>query len=289
VRIGVVILPEDRWDDARSTWLRAEELGFDHAWCYDHLAWRSLRDSSWFSAVPTLAAAASATSNIRLGTLVASPNFRHPVPFARELITLDDLSRGRITAGLGAGGQGWDATILGHEPWTPAERAGRFAEFVALLDRLLREREVSSEGRYYRAKAAPTHPGCIQQPRLPFAIAATGPRGMCLAADHGELWVTNGDRSHEGPPLPATAGAEIVGRQMGELDEICRERGRDPATLERLVLTGLSLASGLGSPADFEETQGRYAEVGVTDLVVHWPRASEPFAGNLARFEQIFG
>jgi alkanesulfonate monooxygenase SsuD/methylene tetrahydromethanopterin reductase-like flavin-dependent oxidoreductase (luciferase family) len=289
VRIGVVILPEDRWDDARSTWRRAEELGFDHAWCYDHLAWRSLRDSSWFSAVPTLAAAASATSNIRLGTLVASPNFRHPVPFARELITLDDLSRGRITAGLGAGGQGWDATILGHEPWTPAERAGRFAEFVALLDRLLREREVSSEGRYYRAKAAPTHPGCIQQPRLPFAIAATGRRGMCLAAEHGELWVTNGDRSHEGPPLPAAAGAEIVGRQMGELDEICRERGRDPATLGRLVLTGLSLASGLGSPADFEETQGRYAEVGVTDLVVHWPRASEPYAGNLARFEQIFG
>ena len=46
VRLGVVILPELRWPAARSLWRRAEELGFDHAWTYDHLAWRSLRDSA---------------------------------------------------------------------------------------------------------------------------------------------------------------------------------------------------------------------------------------------------
>ena len=92
MRLGIVILPEHRWPVARDVWRRAEQLGLDHAWTYDHLAWCTLRDAPWFGAVPTLAAAATITSRIRLGPLVASPNFRHPVSFARELITLDEVS-----------------------------------------------------------------------------------------------------------------------------------------------------------------------------------------------------
>jgi len=83
MRIGVLILPELPWSTAQSLWRRAEELGFDHAWTYDHLAWRSLRDAPWFGAMPTLAAAAVVTTRMRLGTLVASSNFRHPVSFAK--------------------------------------------------------------------------------------------------------------------------------------------------------------------------------------------------------------
>ncbi len=154
MRLGVLVLPEFRWPEARVLWAHVEELGFDHAWTYDHLAWRSLRDSTWFGAVPVLAAAAAVTSRIRLGTLVASPNFRHPVPFARELVSLDDLSEGRFTLGIGAGGTGWDAAMLGQDPWPTAERTARFAEFLALLDRLLREPAVSYDGRYYSAVEA---------------------------------------------------------------------------------------------------------------------------------------
>src|SRR5918998_1306099 len=137
MRIGIVILPDERWSVAGRRWQRAEEYGFDHAWTYDHLGWRDLRDGPWFGAVPTLTAAALVTSRIRLGTLVASPNFRHPVPFGREVISLDD----------GSGGLGWDATIMGQPPWSPAERSARFVEFVSLLDRLLRQRETTYAGR----------------------------------------------------------------------------------------------------------------------------------------------
>ncbi len=140
------------WSTARALWRQVEELGFDHAWTYDHLAWRSLRDATWFGAVPFLAAGAVVTERIRLGTLVASPNFRHPVPFARELVTLDDLCGGRLTLGIGAGADGWDAVMLGQDPWSPSERAERFAEFLDLLDRLLREPETSYEGRFYTAR-----------------------------------------------------------------------------------------------------------------------------------------
>ncbi|MGH3622618.1 MAG: LLM class flavin-dependent oxidoreductase, partial [Sciscionella sp.] len=57
MRVGVVILPEHRWWVAEPKWRAVEQYGFDHAWTYDHLGWRSLVDETWFGAVPTLAAA----------------------------------------------------------------------------------------------------------------------------------------------------------------------------------------------------------------------------------------
>ena len=289
MRVGVVILPEQRWSDGgRDAWLGAEELGVAHAWTYDHLAWRMLRDEPWFGAVPVLAAAAAVTSTIRLGTLVASPNFRHPVPFARELLALDDLTNGRFTLGIGAGGEGWDAAMLGGEPWSRAERTARFEEFVTLLDRLLVEREVSLRGRYYDAVDARSHPGCVQSPRLPFAVAATGPRGMALAARFGRAWVTTGERTG-GDLVDAAAGAAQVRRQVAALEAACGAAGRDPATIDRLVLLGPSLAQGLGSRAELEDTLDQYGDAGATDVVVHWPRRGEPYAGDEDRFRQIVG
>jgi alkanesulfonate monooxygenase SsuD/methylene tetrahydromethanopterin reductase-like flavin-dependent oxidoreductase (luciferase family) len=285
MRLGVVILPELRRAELEAVWPRAEALGFDHAWTYDHLAWRTLRESSWFAAVPTLAAAALVTKRIRLGTLVASPNFRHPVPFARELIALDDLSGGRFTLGIGAGGEGFDATILGQAPWSPRERAERFAEFVALTDRLLREPRTTHAGRHYSANEARSIPGCVQQPRLPFAIAATGPLGMRLAAEYGQAWVTTGDRTRE--RLGPEEGARVIGAQALRLAEACAALGRDPASVQRIVLSGPNLEPGLdGGVEAFRETLARYQEAGATDFVVHWPRSSAPYARDLASFER---
>jgi alkanesulfonate monooxygenase SsuD/methylene tetrahydromethanopterin reductase-like flavin-dependent oxidoreductase (luciferase family) len=287
MQLGVLILPEFPWATAQALWRRAEALGFEHAWTYDHLAWRSFRDTTWFAAIPTLTAAAMVTRRIRLGTLVASPNFRHPVPFAKELVALDDISGGRFTLGLGAGSSSWDATILGQAAWSPEERAGRFAEFVKLLDQVLREPAASYQGHYYTANEARTYPGCIQQPRLPFAIAATGRQGMRLAATYGQIWVTNGDRTREGI-MDAKQGAQVVREQIARLEEVCGQVGRDPASLRRLVLSGPRLDGGLESVEAFQDTVGRYAEAGVTDFVVHWPRPDQPYAADPAIFERIF-
>ena len=70
MRLGVLVLPEHRWTMASPIWRRADELGFDHAWTYDHIAWGPMRDSPWFSAIPTLTAAALGTTRIRLGTKI---------------------------------------------------------------------------------------------------------------------------------------------------------------------------------------------------------------------------
>jgi alkanesulfonate monooxygenase SsuD/methylene tetrahydromethanopterin reductase-like flavin-dependent oxidoreductase (luciferase family) len=273
MRFGVLILPDAPWSTARERWQSAERMGFDHAWTYDHLTWRSLRDGPWFAAMPTLGAAAFATSRLRLGTLVASPTFRHPVTFAKELMTLDDISGGRVTAGIGAGGDGFDATALRTVAWSRRERTERFEEFVAMLDRLLTEPATSFEGRYYVANEARAVPGCRQRPRLPFAIAATGPRGLRLAARYGATWIASDSRG---------AGPDLVER----LAEACAAEGRDPGSLARLVLVG-HRERPLASLEAFRDVAGRYGDAGFSDLVVHWPRPDEPFAADTLVLERV--
>lgn len=287
--LSTVVLPYQRWDDgARESWVRAEDLGFHAAYTYDHLSWRTFRDGPWFGAVPTLTAAAAATSRIRLGTLVTNPNFRHPVTLAKDLISLDDLSGGRVTLGIGAGTSGFDATALGQEPWSPRERADRFAEFVALLDRLLTEPDVSSRGAFYSAHEARNIPGCVQLPRLPFAIAATGPRGLALAATFGQAWVTTGDDSLFATGT-ATESDAALAAQLERLDAACATIDRDPATIRRVLLTGFTPEGNepLRSFERFVDFAGRHVALGFDEIVVHTPIPDSDFAAPYDVFERI--
>ncbi|MGW6567003.1 LLM class flavin-dependent oxidoreductase [Streptomyces sp. NPDC054975] len=289
LRLSTVILPVHRWHDGgRERWQRAEALGFHAGYTYDHLSWRTFRDGPWFGALPTLTAAATATERLRLGTLVTSPNFRHPVTLAKELISLDDISDGRVTLGIGAGGDGFDAAVLGRQPWTPKERADHFGEFLPLLDRLLTEDAVTEQGSYYSAHEARNIPGCVQRPRLPFAVAATGPRGLKLAAQYGQAWVTTGDPKLFAEGTPEQSVAAIRG-QAEKLGKACAELGRDVAELDKILLTGFTPDRGrpLESLDAFVDFAGRHQELGFTEIVIHWPIPDSDFAADQRVFEQI--
>jgi alkanesulfonate monooxygenase SsuD/methylene tetrahydromethanopterin reductase-like flavin-dependent oxidoreductase (luciferase family) len=290
LRLSTVILPVRRWHEGgKERWQRAEELGFHTAYTYDHLSWRTFRDGPWFGAVPTLTAAAAATDRLRLGTLVTSPNFRHPVTLAKDLITLDDVSDGRITLGIGAGGNGFDATALlatGEEPWTPRERADRFGEFLPLLDRLLTEEVVSYDGEHYSASEVRNIPGCVQRPRLPFAVAATGPRGLKLAARYGQAWVTTGDPKLFENGTPEQSLQAIRG-QADKLAAACDAIGRDVAELDKILLTGFTPDRPLDSFDAFVDFAGNHAELGFNEIVLHWPLPGTDFAADEKVFERI--
>ncbi|MFJ8040245.1 LLM class flavin-dependent oxidoreductase [Kitasatospora sp. NPDC096147] len=286
MRLSTVILPIHRWNEGQKIWRRAEDLGFHAAYTYDHLSWRSFREEAWFGAVPTLTAAATATERIRLGTLVTSPNFRHPVTLAKDLLSVDDISGGRLTVGIGAGGDGFDATVLGQEAWTPKERADRLGEFLPLLDKLLTEDATTEAGRYYSAVEARNIPGCVQRPRAPFYVAATGPRGLRLAAEYGQGWVTYGDA--RGPAdVPVNQAPAVIEAQLAKLAAACEAQGRDVATLEKVLLQGSTAERPLASLDAFVDWAGRYQELGITELVIHWPVPDSIFANDLAVFEKI--
>jgi alkanesulfonate monooxygenase SsuD/methylene tetrahydromethanopterin reductase-like flavin-dependent oxidoreductase (luciferase family) len=277
--VGITILPELPWAEARRRWRGAEELGFDHAWTYDHLVWAGLPDSPWVGAIPTLTAAATATERIRLGTFVSSPNYRHPYVFTRDLLALDDISGGRMICGLGTGGD-LDSRILGDD-LPLATRLGRFHEFVELLDRLLREDHVDHEGLHYVTVDARTLPGPVQQPRIPFVVAANGPRSLRIAADLGDGWVTFG---RGGDTLEEWWDGIVS--LSARLDDIEAQAGRD-APLERYLSLDGSPRFSLESVGLFEELTGRATSLGFTDVITHWPRAEGVYAGSEAVLEEV--
>ncbi|WP_380164108.1 LLM class flavin-dependent oxidoreductase [Jannaschia sp. R86511] len=282
MRVGVVILPQQPWAEQVHRWRRLEEWGFDHAWTYDHLSWRTLRDEPWFATVPTLVAAATATSRIRLGTWVASPNFRHPVPFAKELMTLDDISGGRFVLGVGSGGSGADATVLGSPPLPLPERTARFAEFVELLDRLLRETSTTWRGEHYAAEDARMLPGGPSEPRLPFVVAANGPRGMALAARFGQGWATTGPATG----TPVERWWDGVAEASVRFGETLEAAGRAPGSVDRYLSVDAG-AYALASVDEFLRTVDRAAGLGFTDVVTHWPRARGVYAGEESVLEAV--
>jgi alkanesulfonate monooxygenase SsuD/methylene tetrahydromethanopterin reductase-like flavin-dependent oxidoreductase (luciferase family) len=225
------------------------------------------------------------TSRVRLGTLVSSANFRHPVPFAQDVMTLDDVSGGRMVLGFGAGSVNADATVLGYgEPdlgWSAKERGGRFRESVEILDLLLRgapegRPRSTFRGKYYDAVDARMEPGCVQRPRVPFGLAAGGPLGMRTVARFGASWIVTDDPGELEEPDEAAVYANLA-RQMAAMDVACEKEGRDPATLDRLLLTGFSPLPTMASKARFDDVAGHCEELGFTDLVVHYPRVSDPF------------
>jgi alkanesulfonate monooxygenase SsuD/methylene tetrahydromethanopterin reductase-like flavin-dependent oxidoreductase (luciferase family) len=284
VRAGIVILPDERWSVAARRWRLAEEYGFAHAWTYDHLGWRSLVDGPWFDAVPTLTAAALVTSRIRLGTLVASPNFRHPVPFVRQVTALDDISDGRVLLGLGAGASGtsFDARVLGHPALTPRAQADRYGEFLELLDLLLCEERVTWRGEYYGAVDARSTPGCVQSPRVPFVVAANGPRTLRLAARFGQGWVTTG-----GPADDLDGWWRVVAGSAQRFNETLHAAGRDPSSVDRYLSLDAAPVYSLSSVATFTDAVGRARELGFTDVVTHWPRRDDWYAGDEAVLEEV--
>ncbi len=275
MRVGITLLPELAWPADRERWRRVEAYGFDHAWTFDHLAWRSLADSPWYATIPTLTAAALSTSTLRIGTWVSTPNFRHPVPLAKELMTLDALADGRLNVGLGAGAAGLDAQMMGQSELSPGQRSRRFAEFVTLLDLLLAQPETSWRGEWYTADGARNVPGCVQDPRPPFVVAGNGPKGMALALRHGAGWVTT-------TGAPAEADAEQWWRAAAEKAEafraVAEQHELRPGFARYLNMEART--SDLDSVEQFLDEAGRSADLGFTDVVIAWPRPEGPFAGD---------
>jgi alkanesulfonate monooxygenase SsuD/methylene tetrahydromethanopterin reductase-like flavin-dependent oxidoreductase (luciferase family) len=285
MRFGITILPQQPWATARRTWERAEELGFDHAWTYDHLSWRTLADEPWGATIPTLTAAATVTTRIRLGTFVSSPNFRHPVTFAKDVATVDDISGGRFILGVGSGGTGFDAFVLGQPELTPRQRHDRFAEFVEQLDELLRFEQdgaISHPGKWFTTHEARMVGIPAQLPRVPFVIAANGPKGLDLVAQFGQGWVSTG--------RDGTTGEEwwqSVATLARRLDDAAERAGRDAASIDRYLSIDSGGTYSLSSVGVFEDIVARAAALGFTDVIAHWPREGGIYAGSESVLEDV--
>ncbi len=286
MRLSTVILPIYRRTEGGAVWRRAEELGFHAGYTYDHLSWQEFHDGPWFGAVPTLAAAALTTDRSRIGTLVTSPNFRHPVPLAKDLMTLDDVSEGRLIVGIGSGGTGFDASVLGGVPWSAKERTERFGEFVSLLDRLLTQPTTTSRAPPLRRRRGADDPGL--RATAAATLSGGGHRAPGVRPGGGTR-PGLGDLRRAGSSRrrPGRRGPRRGRETTEELGEACRSAGRDPGTVDRVLLGGLTVEDPLASVDAFVDWAGAYAALGFDEVVVHWPVPDSRFAADPDRFERI--
>ena len=272
-------------------WGEVEAHGFDSLWFADHFVNPARPPGRWFEAYTLMAAAATQTSRLRLGTLVSSITFRHPALLAKEALTIDHISDGRLELGLGAGGASNDFEMTGLPAWQRPERTRRFREFVLMLDALLRQepggaKGTSFDGEYYRASEAIMNPGPVQRPRPPLTLAAHGPVTMQVAARHADSW--NQLPSHSGGAEPlATAEAclDAVRSRNARMDDFCGAFGRAPETLRRSILVGGGVTPDTpwSSPEAFRDFVGRYMEAGVNEFIFYYPSRVEQADGYYER------
>jgi probable F420-dependent oxidoreductase len=191
---------------------KAETLGYDSLWVQEQI----ITDYPVVEPVTLLTYAAALTSRVRLGTSVLLPVIRNPVQLAKSLASLDQLSQGRLTVGVGIGGAHVPEAVFGV---SPQNRARRFVETLRVMKALWTQSKATVTGDFWRFENVPMEPKPVQQPHPPIWFGARDAVGLKRAVRHGDGWMGAGSSS----------STDFV-NQMGILKRLLDEAKRDPTT-----------------------------------------------------------
>ena len=213
---------EVRWPEYVAIARAAEDAGFDSVWVGDHLLYRDdgRTERGPWEAWTLLAGIAAVTERVRLGPLVACASFHQPAMLAKMASTVDEVSRGRLVLGLGAGWNQGEFDAFG----VPFDhRASRFEESFEVIRRLLAGERVTFHGRYCNVNDVVLLPAPARRPAL--MIGSGGPRVLSIALPHVDIWNTWFDWYGNTPEGFASRNAEI--------DAAAARAGRAPHEIER--------------------------------------------------------
>lgn len=255
MRVGVQ-LPEVerevRWPEVAAIARAAEESGFDSIWVGDHLLYRGggRPERGPWDAWTQLAALAALTTRVRLGPLVAATPFHPPGIIARMAASIDEISGGRFTLGLGAG---WNEPEFRSFGFPFDRTVSRFEESFEIVRRLLAGEHVTFEGEFYRVEDAILLP--LPARTVPIMLGSNGARMLGIALPHVEAWNT----------WFSSYGNTVEGfaNLRGDIDAACVRAGRDPAELTHSACVLVRVGDGPGErPHDIPPVE-------VRNLVAH--------------------
>ena len=250
----------------------AEAAGWDGFFVWDHLAfvkaWRLRIADPWV----LLTAVALATERLRLGPMVTPLPRRRPWKLARETVTLDRLSGGRLVLGVGLGEPPEDEYGSFGEPTDPVVRAAMLDEGLEVLTRLWSGETVSFQGRHYRVDQVAFRPTPVQRPRIPIWVAGAWPRPGPLR---------RAARFDGSCPLKVDATGELATLEPDELRQllaVVRRHRADPAAPFDVLLGGTTPPDPAAARAMLEPL----AEAGMT----WWQETVDPRQTDLATFRR---
>ena len=203
----------------------AEKLGFNSIWLYDHFyPYDGPRGAPCYEIWTTLSALATATSRVRLGSLVLCNSFRYPSVVAKMTSTLDNISNGRIEVGIGAGWFKEEFEGYGIPFTDAATRIASLREGIQIIKKMWTEEEVTFKGKYYHVESVFNNPKPIQKPHPPIWVGGSLASVMRVAAELADGWNIGFY------PSNTPTGFR---RKVKALDRYCKELGRNPAQLRR--------------------------------------------------------
>ena len=291
IRFGLQVAQQQTTvEELKEVWQEAEALGFDTLWTNDHLLPSvGPSDKINLEAWTLLAAMATQTSKVQIGTMVSSNTFRHPSVLAKMATTVDHLSNGRLILGIGFGWFEREHEAFGVPFPTMRERSERLAEALELITALWSANPTASfSGKYYSLADTPFEPKPIQQPHPPILIGGIGEkRTLPLVAKYASMW-----NIPMLTPEQIQAKTQILERLCQEIKRDCDEIERsiltpvyirtDPAEVKTLLeriagLRGISIEEArkmilAGSPADIRQQLQAYIDVGVSHFIINLRR-----------------
>jgi probable F420-dependent oxidoreductase len=259
-----------RWSDLLAMTRATEELGYDSLWFVDHLLMRvpAVGTIGVWECWSLLAAAAAVTQRVELGTLVVCTSFRNPALLAKMADTVDEISGGRLTLGLGAGHHEPEYHAFGY-PFD--QRVSRFEEAIQIIHGLLRQGRIDFRGRFSCAQDCELRPRGPRPQGPPIVVGTTGPRMLDLTARYADGWNVYFDKT-------ANSAANIPALRE-QVDAACHAAGRDPATLSRsasvivgvdgrTTMPGVPAPLLTGTPEEIAAELRAYAAAGIDHLQI---------------------
>jgi len=192
--------------------LQAEAAGFDDLWTIEQITGRY----PVLESVSLLAYLSAVTTRIRLGTAVLVTNLRNPIQLAKELSSVDHLSGGRITIGVGLGG---NTRMYGAYGLTEVRRVARFVEGIEVVKALWTEPGVTLSGDFFRLEGVSMEPKPLQKPHPPLWFGAHTEAAQRRAINHGDGWMGAG----------STDLSEFF-VELARMQRLLAEVGRDAST-----------------------------------------------------------
>lgn len=252
------------WDEIVRIWQRAETLGYDAAWTYDHFVAVMMDPfDPCLEAWSCLAALATQTRRIRIGALVTGNTYRHPAILAKIATTVDVISQGRLEFGIGTGWYEPEHTMFGLRFGSPRERCKRLDESLTVIRSLWREPYTTFNGEYYQLSAAVSEPKPVQKPHPPITVAGAGEKRMLpIVARHADAW------SSFGSP-------DVYRRKIDILRTYCAGEHRDCDAIEKQVLVPAAITNDLSTAVPLIQGYAMYQQLSEEEAR-HWMLLGTP-------------
>ena len=229
------------------------------------------KDGDVFECWSMISAIAAITQDLRIGSLVSPTTFRHPTVLANIAATIDQISNGRLTLGIGAGWQVNEHLAYGVDLLEGKQRVDRFEEAIQIVTSLLRNERTTFAGKHFSVADAPCQPRPIQTP-LPIMVGTGGPRMSKITAKYANEWNTWGNVLTATERVETFAQAcESVNREWSDIHKSVQAMFflvDDQETIEKIRKVAPSDRSIIGSNDHIIHQIGQLIELGFDEIIV---------------------